>query len=257
MRDRGPVKGSPPSRGLPPFFAMTLLASSTIPYRDRQSAGQWLARELACYAGLENVLILGIPRGGVPVAAEIARALQAPLDVFVIKKICRSEDAGDCVGSMASGGVCVLNQEVLQASEAEAYLLADNVVRVRDQVMAYEQLYRSGRPPLEVRGVNLILVDDGAASGRSIRAAIAALRSMSPASITVALPVASPKAVEHFKAEADDVICPFVPDPFYSVGLAYEQFGDIPDRVIRDYLLQSEHDMLELAPTQLKADIEP
>lgn len=205
---------------------------NTVPYRDRASAGRWLAKELDSYAKREGAVVLGIPRGGILVAAEIAQALQVPLDVFIVRKILLGKDLRTNVGAVASGGICVLNQDVLHTSESEAVDIAEAVSLVRDQLMEAEQMYRQGRPALSVHGRNVILVDDGAASGSSLRAAVAALRPQGPASIVVAVPVASPEASAHLAREASELICPCVPDPFFSIGLAYERFPRLTEEEI-------------------------
>ena len=219
-----------------------MLASTTTPYRDRASAGQCLAKELACYTGLENLIVLGLPRGGLVVAGEISRALMVPLDVMVVRRIYVGQRAPATLGTMASGGVCVLNQEAMSTPQKDPFDLADAVVRVREEVLAYERFYRGERAPLALKDQNVILVDDGASSGRSLRAAIAAARTMSVASVSVAVPVASPEAARVLGSEADEFICPFRPQPFYSVGLAYERFPDVADDALKDQLDQVEHD---------------
>lgn len=211
------------------FFAMQSPSMNTIPYRDRAAAGRWLAKELTAFAGAEEVVILGIPRGGIIVAAEVARMLRAPLDVFVVRKIKIGPEPRRQIGAMASGGVCVLNQEVLQTTEKEALEIAEAIASMRDEVIEAESRFRQQSSPLQIEDRNVVLIDDGASTGGSLRAAVAALRSLSPASITVAVPVASPDASRQLATEAEDLICPFVPDPFYSIGLAYERFPRVSD----------------------------
>lgn len=207
---------------------------NTVPYRDRASAGRWLAKELAAYADDDTVLVLGIPRGGVCVAAEVADALRAPLDVFLVRKVQVGGADKRNVGAVTSGGVCVLDQDVLQSVSTEAQDIAEAVSRVRDDVLQRERLYRENLPALRLAGRTLLLIDDGAASGRSLRAAVAALRPEMPAAILVATPVASPEAVAHLTKEADRLICPFVPQPFFSIGLAYERFPPLTDQDVCD-----------------------
>ncbi|PTY08095.1 phosphoribosyl transferase [Opitutaceae bacterium EW11] len=209
---------------------------NTIPYRDRAAAGRWLAKELQTLRSAEDLVVLGIPRGGLIVAAEVARLLRAPLDVFVVRKIRIGGEEPHQIGAMASGGVCVLNQEVLQTTEAEALRIAEAIAEMRDLVLEEENRFRQSRPATPLEDRNVVLVDDGAATGGSLRAAIAALRSLSPASITVALPVASPEASKQLSDEAEDLVCPFVPDPFYSIGLAYERFPRVSEELASNSL---------------------
>lgn len=214
--------------------------ANTIPYRDRASAGRWLANELKSSRLPENIAIFGMPRGGVPVATEVAREFRAPLDVFVVRKIFVDPERKRSIGALASGGVCVLNQDVLHTSEAEALAIAEAVAKVRDEVVEAERRYRGERPPLAAQGRAVVLIDDGAASGASLRAAIAALRSQGAGKIVVATPVASPEASTHLAREADDFVCPCVPDPFYSIGLAYERFPRIADETVSALLAQND-----------------
>ena len=211
---------------------------NTIPYRDRASAGRWLAKELEGHVHRGRFVVLGIPRGGIFVAAEVARALQVPLDVLVVRKISLGDEVKRNVGAVASGGVCVLNQEVLNTSETEAVAIAEAVSSARDAVVRAEQHYRQGRPALHVEGRTVVLIDDGAASGSSLRAAVAALKPQSPASIIVAVPVASAEASAHLARDAGELICPCVPDPFFSIGLAYERFPRVTEDEVTQRLAE-------------------
>lgn len=221
--------------------------ANTVPYRDRASAGRWLAKELEPYARDNALVVLGIPRGGVIVGAEIAQALQSPFDVFVVRKVQVGGETKRHVGAVASGGVCVLDQEVLKTAPEEAQEIADAVSAVRDHVLASERLYRQGRPTLNVRGRVVVLVDDGSASGRSLRAAVAALRPESPASIIVATPVASAEAAGELAKDATAVICPYVPEPFFSIGLAYERFPRLTDDEVVSRLAELDRDLYSAA----------
>lgn len=140
--------------------------SNTVPYRDRASAGRWLAKEIQSRSKLQNAVVLAIPRGGVLVGAEIASALQVPLDVFVVRRILLADDRS--VGAMASGGVCVLRPDILKTTDTEAVEIAEAVSEVREEVLETERRYRQGRPVVNVQGRTVILVDDGAASGGSL-----------------------------------------------------------------------------------------
>ena len=220
-----------------------------VPYRDRASAGRWLAKQLEPHARQGNLVILGIPRGGVIVAAEVARVLQSPLDVFVVRKILLGGEQKRNIGAVASGGICVLNQDVLSTTETEAVEVAQEVSRVRDAVLQSEQVYRQGRPAFNVQGRTVVLVDDGAASGSSLRAAIAALKPQSPSSIIVAIPVASPEAAAHLAREANELICSCVPDPFFSIGLAYERFPRLSEDEVSQRMAEIDAELFSSAST--------
>ena len=201
----------------------------TTPYRDRRSAGEQMARELHFFTGVENLLILAIPRGGVAVAAPMAKALGAHLDVFVVQPIVVQEPADLCIGAIASGGVCALHQDVLGACESNASEVAEQVVTVRQEVLAREKTYRCGRAAQPIAGRHVILVDEGTGSDQLMKAAVAAVRSCSPSTLTIATPVASALAAERLADQADDFVCPHVIDPFFAVGLAYERYPDVDD----------------------------
>ena len=175
-------------------------------FRDRKEAGQLLAAKLAAYANRPDVLVLALPRGGVPVAYEVARALKAPLDVFIVRKLGLPGHEEFAMGAVATGGVRVLNDEIVRALRIPEYLI-DNVVAKEEQELARrEHLYRGDRPPPDVRGRTVILVDDGLATGATMLAAIKALQQQKPARIVVAVPTADPETCEELRAEVHDVI---------------------------------------------------
>lgn len=208
-------------------------------FRDRRAAGQLLATELAAYANRPDVLVLALPRGGVPVAYEVARTLNAPLDVFLVRKLGVPGHEELAMGAVATGDVRVLNEQIVSSLR-----IPDNVI---DTVTAWEQqelvrrehLYRSDRPLPEVRGRTIILVDDGLATGATMHAAIKALRQQQPARIVVAVPIASPETCDQLRGEVDEVLCAITPDPFYAVGLWYEDFSPTTDAEVRELLAQS------------------
>ena len=167
-------------------------------FRDRTEAGQLLAERLAGYAGRSDVLVLALPRGGVPVAFEVARALEAPLDVFVVRKLGLPGHQELAMGAIASGGVRVLNEDVVEALSIPNRVIEAVTSRELRELKWRERAYRGDRPPLEVRGRTVILVDDGLATGSTMRAAVAALRRLKPARIIVAVPTASPSTCESF-----------------------------------------------------------
>jgi predicted phosphoribosyltransferase len=205
-------------------------------FRDRAHAGQALAQQLAAYQGRRDVIVLALPRGGVPVAYEIARALGAPLDVLVVKKIVMPEYEEMAVGATASDGDTVLDEDLIERlhlSKAEVYGIAEVA---RAEVVRRERTYRNLRSSVDVSGRTVILVDDGLATGSSMRAAIVALRRRGPARIVVAVPVASVDAVAELQTLADDVVCTATPEPFYAVGLWYDDFAQTSDEQVRELL---------------------
>ena len=207
-----------------------------VPMRDRYDAGRRLASMLAAYAKRPDVVVLGLPRGGVPVAAEVARALDAPLDVFVVRKLGVPGHEELAMGAVASGGVRVLNAEVVEPLGIPAATI-DAVAAAEGEILARrERLYRDGRPPPDVRGRTVILVDDGLATGSTMRAAVRALRHQGPARIVVAVPTGSPATCDGLRAEVDEIICAITPQPFHAVGLWYEDFSPTSDEEVRDLL---------------------
>ncbi|HWO00818.1 MAG TPA: phosphoribosyltransferase [Blastocatellia bacterium] len=203
---------------------------------DRTEAGKLLAAKLTRYAGRRDTIVLALPRGGVPVAFEIARALSAPLDVFLVRKLGLPGQEELAMGAIASGGVTVLNSDLV-AYLAIPQTIIDTVARQEQQELERrERLYRGDRPVPEVRGLTVILVDDGLATGSTIRAAIAALKKLEPGRIVVAVPVAPPSAVEELENEVDEVVCVFTPGPFDGVGRWYRDFSQTTDQEVRSLL---------------------
>src|SRR5262245_22213541 len=189
------------------------------PFRDRHEAGRFLATKLTAYANRPDVLVLALPRGGVPVAYEVARALGAPLDVFLVRKLGIPGYEELAMGAVATGGVRVLNDEVVSGLHIPDYMIASVTAQERQERTRRERLYRGDRTPPDVHGRTVILVDDGLATGATMHAAIKALQQQQPARIVVAVPTASPETCEELKAEVDEVICAVTPEPFYAVGL--------------------------------------
>jgi putative phosphoribosyl transferase len=205
-------------------------------FRDRREAGRLLAAQLSAYASRPDVLVLALPRGGVPVAAEVVRALGAPLDVFVVRKLGVPGHEEFALGAIATGGVRVLNDDVVQALRIPDRVIDAVAAKEQEELARRERLYRGDRPPLDVRGRTVILVDDGLATGATMHAAIKALRQQQPARIVVAVPTASPETCDELKREVDEVICATTPDPFYAVGLWYEDFSQTTDEEVRELL---------------------
>src|SRR5690242_14518154 len=193
-------------------------------YRDRADAGRELARKLVNYRERADVVVFALPRGGVPVAYEVAKELRAPLDVFVVRKLGTPGQPELAMGAIASGGVRVLNQDVIRALGIPEHLIDAVAQREREELSRRESQYRGSRPPLDASGKIAILVDDGLATGSTMRAAAAALRLMDAAKIVVAVPVAALLSCETLRAEVDELICAATPEPFWAVGQWYRDF---------------------------------
>jgi predicted phosphoribosyltransferase len=208
-------------------------------FRDRSEAGRRLADKLTAYANRPDVLVLALPRGGVPVAYEIARALGAPLDVFLVRKLGVPGYEELAMGAVATGGVRVLNAEVVDGLRIPDHVIEAVAAGEQQELARRERLYRGDRPAPEVRGRTVIVVDDGLATGATMLAAIRALRAQKPARIVVAVPTGAPETCQQLKAEADDVICAITPEPFHAVGLWYENFSQTTDDEVRDLLARA------------------
>lgn len=205
-------------------------------FQDRSDAGRQLAARLAHYAGRDDVLVLALPRGGVPVGYEVAEALGAPLDVFLVRKLGAPGQEELAMGAIASGGVRVMNESVVRAHRPPESVIAQIEAEERRELERREREYRGSRPPLDVRGKVVILVDDGLATGATMRAAVAALRRLGPNRVVVAVPVGATETCEEFEGEADEALCVHEPDPFYAVGMWYEDFSQTTDEEVRDLL---------------------
>jgi len=205
-------------------------------FRDRLDAGRQLAHELSRYAGRDDVVVLALPRGGVPVGFEVARALGAPLDVFLVRKLGVPGREEFAMGAIASGGVRVLNDEAVEGLGIPPEVIEQVAERERQELARREREYRDDRPSPDVRGKVVILVDDGLATGSTMRAAVAALRGSGPGRIVVAVPVGSSETCVGLRAEADEVVCAREPDPFHSVGEWYEDFTQTTDEEVRALL---------------------
>lgn len=206
------------------------------PFADRYQAGRVLAKMLEGYAGNPDVVVLGLPRGGVPVAFEIARALGAPLDVFMVRKLGTPGHEELAMGAIASGGAVVLNAEAIHGLRIRREEIEEEIDREREELSRRERLYRRSRDPLDVVGKIVIVVDDGLATGSTMRAAVAALRTHKPAAVVVAAPTAAPESRAAMKAIADDCVCAITPEPFRAVGLWYEDFEPTSDDEVRALL---------------------
>ena len=205
------------------------------PYRDRRHAGVELARHLADVKG-QDVVVLALPRGGVPVAFEVARALDAPLDVFVVRKLGLPGHPEFAMGALASGGVRVLNDEVVRLYRIPEQAVDAIAKDERIELERRERAYRSQRPALDVRGRTVVLIDDGLATGSTMKAAVEAVRALSPARIIVAVPVGSPDTCREFAGIADEIVCARRPEHFAAVGQWYDDFRQTTDEEVRELL---------------------
>jgi predicted phosphoribosyltransferase len=205
-------------------------------FRNRLEAGRLLAAKLTAYANRPDVIVLALPRGGVPVAYEVARALDAPLDVFLVRKLGVPGREEYALGAIATGGVRVINQDVVQALHIPQHLIDAIATREQQELQRRERAYRGDRPPPDVRGRTVILVDDGLATGATMLAAVRALRQEGAGRIVVAVPIASPETCDLLSKEVDDIVCAVTPEPFYAVGLWYEDFSQTTDDEVRELL---------------------
>jgi putative phosphoribosyl transferase len=206
------------------------------PFRNRQHAGQALAKRLAHYHDRSDVVVLGLPRGGVPVAFEVAEELQAFLDVFVVRKLGVPWHRELAMGAIASGGVLVLNDDVVTALHITQDVIDQAVLSEQRELERRERLYRDDRPFPSIADRIVILVDDGLATGSSMRAAVRALREHQPRRIVIGVPVAAADTCEAFRREVDEVICAVTPEPFHAVGLWYQDFDQTTDEEVRELL---------------------
>jgi putative phosphoribosyl transferase len=209
-------------------------------YQNRSEAGRLLATKLAAYADRPDTLVLALPRGGVPVGFEVAAALHAPLDVFLVRKLGVPGNEELAMGAIASGGVCVLNEGVVRTLNIPDKVIEAVARREQQELERRERLYRDNRPPLDVSNRVVILVDDGLATGATMRAAARALQQQKPARLVVAVPVAAPEICNAFRTIVDEIICAETPDPFFGVGWWYDDFSQTSDQQVHDLLASSQ-----------------
>ena len=210
-----------------------------LPFRDRDQAGGLLGRAVAETIGQrDDAIVLALPRGGVPVGARVAAAIAAPLDVFIVRKLGVPGHEELAMGAIASGGVRVLNRDVLDAMPVPQRMIDDVAAREQRELERREAEYRGARPPLDVRGKTVIVVDDGLATGSTMRAAVHALRRMEPRAVIVAVPVAAPTTCEDFRHDpaVDVIVCLRTPEPFQAVGLWYDDFTQTTDQEVQRLL---------------------
>jgi predicted phosphoribosyltransferase len=213
-------------------------------FKDRREAGRKLAQTLSPYAGRPDMLILALPRGGVPVAYEVALALSAPLDVFIVRKLGLPGQEELAIGAIASGGIRILNGDILRMLSVADEIVNFVVRREVQELQRREKLYRGERPSPEVRDRTIIIIDDGLATGASMRAAVAGLRARHPARIAVAVPVAAGAACDAIRPEVDEIVCVAMPEPFYGVSRWYEDFAQVTDDEVRILLEEANHQCL-------------
>lgn len=207
-------------------------------FRDRKHAGELLAGLLESYRGQARTVVLGLARGGVPVAAAVARELALPLDVFAVRKIGAPHQPELAIGAVASGGVIVLDQGSVAAMHVSQAALGFRVAQEREELQRRERLYRGERPPLALAGQTVILVDDGLATGYTMLAAVRAVRQQVPAAIVVAVPVAPPTTLERLRADVDEVFCVERAEKLFAVGQFYEDFSQTSDEQVRECLFR-------------------
>ena len=206
-------------------------------FRDRIEAGQLLGRELAARLGvIDDAIVLALPRGGVPVGAEVAKALGAPLDVFIVRKLGVPGHEELAMGAIASGGVRVLNRDVLDYARITPQQIDAVAAREERELSRREAEFRGNRAPLDVRGRTVIIVDDGLATGSTMRAAVQALRAMEPKRVIVAVPVGAEQTCEEFREIVDEMVCLRTPEPFDAVGLWYDDFTQTTDEEVHALL---------------------
>jgi putative phosphoribosyl transferase len=210
-------------------------------FRDRTEAGCALARRLTAYAGRSDVIVLALPRGGVPVAFEVAQALKVPLDIFVVRKLGVPGHEELAMGAIASGGVRVINDDVMSHLRLPGAVVDAVAAKEEKELARRERAYRGVRAAPDVRGRTVILVDDGLATGSTMRAAAAALRKQQPARLIVAVPVAASQTYEEFRTEVDEIVCGETPEPFMGVGRWYHDFSQTSDEEVHRLLEQAWH----------------
>jgi putative phosphoribosyl transferase len=209
-------------------------------FRDRAEAGRLLAQRLRAYADRDDVVVLALPRGGVPVAYEVAKELGVPLGVFVVRKLGVPGYEELAMGAMASGGVIVLDEGLVRRLGLDRAQLERAIAKEAQELKRREAAYDGRRGPPQLEGKTVILIDDGLATGSTMRAAALAVRELNPARVVVAVPVAAPETCDAFRDVVDEVVCEVTPRPFHAVGLWYEDFSQTSDDEVRELLERAE-----------------
>ena len=205
-------------------------------FRDRTEAGKYLATKLLSYKDRQDVLVLALPRGGVPVAFEVAQELRVPLDIFLVRKLGVPGHEELAMGAISTGGVRVLNEDTVNYLRIPEHIIDAIAARELKELKRRELAYRGSRPEPDVKGKTVILIDDGLATGSTIRAAAQALRKQQPARIIVAVPVSAPETCDEYRIGVDEIICAVTPEPFLGVGMWYLDFSQTTDDEVRDLL---------------------
>ncbi len=205
-------------------------------FRDRTEAGKYLATKLLSYKDRQDVLVLALPRGGVPVAFEVAQELRVPLDIFLVRKLGVPGHEELAMGAISTGGVRVLNEDTVDYLRIPEHIIDAIAARELKELKRRELAYRGSRPEPDVKGKTVILIDDGLATGSTIRAAAQALRKQQPARIIVAVPVSAPETCDEYRIGVDEIICAVTPEPFLGVGMWYLDFSQTTDDEVRDLL---------------------
>jgi putative phosphoribosyl transferase len=214
-------------------------------FSDRTEAGKYLAAQLESYKDRDDVVVLALPRGGVPVAFEVAQALRAPLDIFLVRKLGVPGHEELAMGAIATGGLRVLNNDVVDYLQIPHEVIDAVADQEMEELKRRERAYRGDRPEPDVRGKTVILVDDGLATGSTMRAAAAALRQQNPARIVVAVPVSAPQTCNEYRMGVDEIICAATPEPFYGVGQWYLDFSQTTDEEVRDLLERARNEFAD------------
>ena len=213
-------------------------------FKDRRDAGRILARKLSAYAGQTDVIVLALPRGGVPVAYEVALALNAPLDIFLVRKLGLPGREELAIGAIASGGIRVLNEDIIRVLSVPDEVINMVARNELQELERREHHYRGNRPAPDVRDRKVILIDDGLATGASMRAAVVGVRAQHPARIVIAVPAAAPELCNAFQFEVDEMVCGMRPEPFYGLSRWYEDFSQTSDAEVRMFLEEANHQLL-------------
>jgi len=208
----------------------------TSKFRDRYEAGKMLAKRLTAYANRQDLLVLGLPRGGVPVASEIATSLNAPLDICLVRKLGVPEHEELAMGAIASGGVRVLNYDVIDNLNIDNSTIDQVAAKELRELQRRDRAYRGDKLPPEIKNRTVILVDDGIATGSTMLAAIAIVKQQQPQHLVVAVPVAPPSTCEQLQVEVDEIVCLVMPESLYAIGLWYEDFSQTTDAEVRNLL---------------------
>lgn len=213
-------------------------------FKDRRDAGRKLAQKLTAYVGRTDVIVLALPRGGVPVGYEVARALNAPLDIFIVRKLGVPGHEELAMGAIASGGERVINQDIVRYLHIPPGMIDAIAARELPELKRRERAYRGDRPAPQVEGYTVILIDDGLATGASMRAAITALRAQNPSQIVVAVPTAASETCQALEPEVDHMICATTPEPFYGVSRWYQDFSQTTDAEVKMFLEEANQHLL-------------